>query len=139
MVEEPLDGGGDHALAQPAALVFAKQVDLVEAGVPPRILLGRMTPDEADQLPCRSLEHQNEMRGVERRKLLAPLPFPRCIGGSRAEGPDVRLVERAHVELGEWPQIADGGLAEHQIADEPRRGMHTRSAEAYLGNPARSS
>src|SRR5262249_53435981 len=97
--------------AKPAALVFAKKIDLVQAGRPLRVVLRRMAPDEADQLFGRRLEHKNEMRGVDFRQLLAPLPFASGIGRSRPEWTNVRLIERANMEFGQRSQIGDAGLA----------------------------
>lgn len=76
MLQETVDGCGDHALAKAAPLVPAKQIDLVQPSGPRRIVLRRMTPYEADQLLRRRLQHENEIRRVGFRELRAPLPFP---------------------------------------------------------------
>src|SRR5215467_1338345 len=111
MRQEPVDGGADQTRAKPSALVFAKEIDLVQAGCPLRVVRRRMTPDEADQLFCRCFKHENEMRGVDFQKLFTPLPFASCIGGSRSEWSKVRLFERANMELCERAKIGDSGLA----------------------------
>jgi len=71
-------------------------------------------------------EHENEMCRVSFGELLAPLPFPSCVGRPRPERSDVRLVERANMELSERAQIGDGGFAQRQIADVHRRRENAR-------------
>lgn len=95
-----------------------------------------MTPDESHQLLACRLQHKNEMRGIGVRELVAPLPFPRCVGWPRLARCEVSLVERPNVEVSARTKIIQGRLAEHEITDPHRRWRNVRSAVNHVTDTA---